>query len=57
MSFEIEMPHVGESVTEAIIEKWLKSPGDRIEKYEPIVVPADQVQVQGVVVGLMRKFN
>ncbi len=47
MTFEIEMPHVGESVTEAVIEKWLKRPGDRIEKYEPIVeVITDKVAME-----------
>ncbi len=47
MPFEIEMPHVGESVTEAVIEKWLKKPGDRIEKYEPIVeVVTDKVAME-----------
>lgn len=47
MPFQIEMPHVGESVTEAVIEKWLKQPGDRIEKYEPIVeVVTDKVAME-----------
>ncbi len=47
MLFNIEMPHVGESVTEAVIEKWLKQPGDRIEKYEPIVeVVTDKVAME-----------
>ncbi|MCC5894698.1 MAG: 2-oxo acid dehydrogenase subunit E2 [Alkalibacterium sp.] len=32
----IEMPHLGESVTEASIAVWLVSEGDRIEKYDPI---------------------
>ena len=37
MSIEIiEMPHLGESVTEASIAAWLVSEGDRIEKYDPI---------------------
>ncbi|MBT3996226.1 MAG: 2-oxo acid dehydrogenase subunit E2 [Chloroflexi bacterium] len=37
MAFNIELPHVGESVTEAVIGKWLKAPGDTIEKYDPLV--------------------
>jgi 2-oxoisovalerate dehydrogenase E2 component (dihydrolipoyl transacylase) len=37
MAFNIELPHVGESVTEAVIGKWLKTPGDTIEKYDPLV--------------------
>lgn len=46
MIFNIELPHVGESVTEAVIAKWLKSPGDFIEKYDPIVeVVTDKVNM------------
>lgn len=33
---EIKMPKLGESVTEGTIEKWLVSPGDTIEEYDPI---------------------
>ncbi|MDA0596940.1 MAG: dihydrolipoamide acetyltransferase family protein [Chloroflexi bacterium] len=44
MAFNIELPHVGESVTEAVIGKWLKAPGDAIEKYDPLVeVVTDKV--------------
>ncbi|MDA0232411.1 MAG: dihydrolipoamide acetyltransferase family protein [Chloroflexi bacterium] len=47
MPFQIQMPHVGESVTEAVIDKWLKSPGDRVEKYEPLVeVITDKVAME-----------
>lgn len=33
---EIKMPKLGESVTEGTIEKWLVSPGDTIEEYDPV---------------------
>ena len=33
MSIQIELPHVGESVTEGVIGKWLKNIGDTVEKY------------------------
>lgn len=33
---EIKMPKLGESVNEGTIEKWLVSPGDTIEEYDPI---------------------
>lgn len=47
MSFQIEMPHVGESVTEAVIGKWLKEPGDQVEKFDPIVeVVTDKVTME-----------
>jgi 2-oxoisovalerate dehydrogenase E2 component (dihydrolipoyl transacylase) len=46
MPFNIELPHVGESVTEAVIGKWLKSPGDQVEKYDPLVeVVTDKVNM------------
>ena len=37
MSIQIELPHVGESVTEGVIGKWLKNIGDTVEKYEPLL--------------------
>ena len=46
MAFKIELPHVGESVTEAVIGKWLKSPGEHVEKYDPLVeVITDKVSM------------
>ena len=56
----IEMPHVGESVTEAIIGKWLVTPGDEIRRYDPLVeVITDKVNMEvpaprdGTIVGLL----
>jgi len=37
MSIELKVPTVGESITEVEIGTWLKKPGDRVEKDEPIV--------------------
>lgn len=43
----INLPHVGETVVEGIIGKWLKKPGDRVEKYEPLVeVVTDKVTME-----------
>ena len=43
----IELPQVGESVTEGMIGKWLKSIGDRVEKYDPLVeVVTDKVNME-----------
>ena len=43
----IELPHVGESVTEGVIGKWLKSVGDRVERYDPLVeVVTDKVNME-----------
>ncbi len=37
MAITLERPHVGESVVEGTIGKWLKQPADTIERYEPLV--------------------
>ena len=43
----IELPHVGESVVEGTIGKWLKQPGERIERYDPLVeVVTDKVTME-----------
>ncbi len=43
----ITLPHVGESVTEAVIERWLKQVGDLVEKYEPLAeVVTDKVSME-----------
>ena len=43
----IELPQVGESVVEGTIGKWLKQPGDPIERYEPLVeVVTDKVTME-----------
>lgn len=42
--FELLLPRMGESVAEATITKWLKSPGDPIEEDEPVVeIATDKV--------------
>lgn len=47
MAYTLTMPEVGETVTEGTIEKWLKQPGEKIEKYEPIVeINTDKVNVE-----------
>ena len=47
VAFEVEMPQVGESVTEAIIGKWLVAPGDVVRKYDPLVeVVTDKVNME-----------
>ncbi|MEX2212601.1 MAG: 2-oxoglutarate dehydrogenase complex dihydrolipoyllysine-residue succinyltransferase [Phycisphaeraceae bacterium] len=47
MSVELVIPQVGESITEALIGKWLKKAGDHVEKDEPIVeLETDKVTVE-----------
>jgi 2-oxoisovalerate dehydrogenase E2 component (dihydrolipoyl transacylase) len=44
---KIELPQVGESVTEAIVGRWLKQVGDRVEKYAPLVeIVTDKVNME-----------
>ncbi|MFN3975017.1 MAG: dihydrolipoamide acetyltransferase family protein [Dehalococcoidia bacterium] len=57
MPIRIELPQVGETVTEGIIQKWLKQPGERVKKFEPLAeIVTDKVTmefpspVEGVVV-------
>ena len=47
MAITIDLPQVGESVVEGIIGKWLKQPGDTLEKYDPLVeVVTDKVTME-----------
>ena len=47
MPVTIELPHVGESVVEGTIGKWLKQPGDLVRRYEPLVeVITDKVTME-----------
>ncbi len=43
----IELPQVGESVTEGVIGKWLVEPGQHVERYDPLVeVVTDKVSME-----------
>lgn len=47
MAVTLDLPQVGESVVEGIIGKWLKQPGDKLEKYDPLVeVVTDKVTME-----------
>ena len=47
MAVTVELPHVGESVVEGTIGKWLKQPGDMVRRYEPLVeVVTDKVTME-----------
>jgi len=59
MPTEIKMPQLGESVTEGTIGKWLKRPGERVEKYEPLLeVTTDKVdtEVPAPEAGILREI-
>ncbi|HEY5257563.1 MAG TPA: dihydrolipoamide acetyltransferase family protein [Candidatus Baltobacteraceae bacterium] len=55
----ITMPQLGETVTEGTVERWLKKPGDAVEKYEAFVeVSTDKVnsEVPAPVTGIIREL-
>src|SRR5437016_13985296 len=47
MPVDVTLPQLGESTYEGTIGKWLKHPGDRIERFEPLVATiTDKVNVE-----------
>ena len=47
MATEIRVPTLGESVTEATVARWLKQPGERVERDEPVVeLETDKVTLE-----------
>lgn len=56
MATTVTMPQLGESVTEGTLGRWLKQPGDRIERFESIAeVVSDKVtaEIPSPVEGIM----
>src|SRR5215210_7526352 len=57
---KVSMPQLGESVTEGTIGRWLKQPGEAVEKYEPLVeVTTDKVnaEVPSPFAGVLREIT
>ena len=57
-TFELKMPKLGESITEATITKWLKNTGDSIELDEPVVeLSTDKVdsEIPSPVEGVLKE--
>src|SRR6476469_10243178 len=57
---QVTMPQLGESVTEGTIGKWLKQPGDKIEKYESLAeVITDKVnaEIPSPVSGVIKELK
>lgn len=47
MPVEVKLPQLGESTYEGTIGKWLKHPGDQVERFEPLVeIITDKVNVE-----------
>jgi 2-oxoisovalerate dehydrogenase E2 component (dihydrolipoyl transacylase) len=59
MATVIKMPQLGESVAEGTIGRWLKQPGDRVERDEPLVeIQTDKVnaEVPSPVAGFLQQI-
>ncbi len=59
MSSSVEMPALGESVTEGTVTRWLKQVGDRVEVDEPLLeVSTDKVdtEIPSPVAGTLQKI-
>jgi 2-oxoisovalerate dehydrogenase E2 component (dihydrolipoyl transacylase) len=55
----VKMPQLGESVSEGTIGRWLKKPGDRVERDEPLVeIQTDKVnaEVPSPVAGILQRI-
>src|SRR6202045_416283 len=47
MSTEVVMPQMGESITEGTLTKWLKKPGDSVQRDEPLFeISTDKVDAE-----------
>src|ERR1051325_7572249 len=47
MATDIVMPQMGESIVEGTITKWLKKPGDKIQRDEPLFeISTDKVDAE-----------
>ena len=47
MTFDITVPELGESVTEATVAKWFKAPGEAVARDEPLVeLETDKVALE-----------
>ncbi|MFD0000719.1 biotin/lipoyl-containing protein, partial [Nocardia sp. NPDC127526] len=62
MAFSVQMPALGESVTEGTVTRWLKQEGDTVEVDEPLLeVSTDKVDTEipsptaGVLVKIVAK--
>src|SRR5580765_8473468 len=55
----VKLPQLGESVAEGTIGRWLKQPGDRVERDEPLVeIQTDKVnaEVASPVAGILQQI-
>src|ERR1700733_9272833 len=60
MAVEVVMPQMGESIFEGTITKWLKKPGDRVERDEPLFeISTDKVdaEIPSPAAGTLREIK
>ena len=58
MAVEVIMPQMGESIFEGTVTKWLKKPGDKIERDEPLFeISTDKVdaEIPAPVAGVLER--
>ena len=59
MAFSVQMPALGESVTEGTVTRWLKQEGDTVERDEPLLeVSTDKVdtEIPAPASGVLKKI-
>src|SRR5512135_1288354 len=59
MAFSVQMPALGESVTEGTVTRWLKQEGDSVERDEPLLeVSTDKVdtEIPSPASGVLKKI-
>ena len=60
MAVEVVMPQMGESIFEGTITKWLKKPGDKVERDEPLFeISTDKVdaEIPSPAAGVLREIK
>ncbi|MGA7784295.1 MAG: biotin/lipoyl-containing protein, partial [Candidatus Acidiferrales bacterium] len=60
MAVDVIMPQMGESIFEGTITKWLKKPGDKIERDEPLFeISTDKVdaEIPAPVAGVLKEIK
>ncbi len=60
MAVEVVMPQMGESIFEGTVTKWLKKPGDRVQRDEPLFeISTDKVdaEIQSPATGVLKEIK
>src|SRR5580698_10207266 len=60
MATDVVMPQMGESIFEGTITKWLKKPGDKVERDEPLFeISTDKVdaEIPSPSAGVLREIK